>query len=379
MTGSHAFLAPSSAFRWGPGRCPGSAGMESHYPDEEESEDAIEGTAAHWVASEALYGRAVPIDAVQPGAFLPTDQDMIDCAGDYVRDVRDTLAAAGPDAVLAIETKITGYAGIHALNYGTPDATIINGRTRKLHVWDYKYGRRYVDIFENWQLLDYAALTLFEYHVPRHEWPLWSISLTVFQPRNFHPSGPMREWFIDGSQLSRYANMLTEAALLAAALDAPLKTGEHCRDCAARRACPALQRAAMSAVDFAFEALPVNMPADALGLELAILSQAALRLKARITGLEEQAKALLKSGATVPHWRTDYSYGRERWAAPVEEVILLGDALGVDLRKPPAVLTPKQAEKAGVDRAVIEVYSEAPRGAMALLPFEQSDISKRFS
>mgnify|MGYP000213916355 CR=1 FL=1 len=49
---------------------------------------------------------------------------------------------------------------------------------------------------------------------------------------------------------------------------------------------------------------------------------------------------------------------RERWAKPLEEVLALGDMLGVDVAKK-AAITPKQAVKAGILEAP-EAVVEAP-------------------
>lgn len=349
--------------------------MEALYPEDEDSEAAREGTAAHFVASEMIHGRTPAVGTTAPNGVAVT-VEMIECAQDFARDVMDTLAAASPGSTVHIEETIP--ARVNPRNWGTPDAVVVDWKRKIIYIWDYKFGHRYVDIFENWQLLNYLFLKLHVSGVSVLEWQDWTAMLTICQPRNYHPNGPMREWRVTGAKLEPYWSDLRGALAAADVDDAPLKTGEWCRDCNGRHACPALQRAAMSAVDLSLQGQPVDLPNDALGLELVIIREAMKRLGARATGLEEQALFALRNGKSVPHWRNDYSSGRERWKAPVAEVIALGDLLGVDVRAPVAALTPKQAAKKGIDRAVIEAYSETPRGAMALVPFEQNDISKRF-
>ena len=82
----HAFLAPSSAGIWGPGGCPASPTVEAQYPEQEDSEKAREGTAAHWVASERLGGRSVAVGELAPNGVV-VDQDMIDGTDAYVADI----------------------------------------------------------------------------------------------------------------------------------------------------------------------------------------------------------------------------------------------------------------------------------------------------
>jgi hypothetical protein len=136
----------------------------------------------------------------------------------------------------------------------------------------------------------------------------------------------------------------------------------------------------MSLVDMSFSAQPINLPPAALGLELRLIREAMKRLGARATGLEEQALAQFRAGKDIPHWRAEYSKGREKWRddAPVPELVALGEMYDVDMLKPPTPITPTQARKAGVDTEVIKAYSTTPRGAMALVPFDQSDIARRF-
>jgi len=206
----------------------------------------------------------------------------------------------------------------------------------------------------------------------------WRVVITIAQPRNYHPDGPMREWHVTGEQLREHVLRLAMAAELAATPGAAMTTGDHCRDCNARHACPALERAVMSLVDMSLTGQPLDLPPAALGLELRVIRDAMKRLGARATGLEEQALALAQSGVSIPHWRAEYSKGRTRWAVPVAEVIALGAAFDIDLAKPTA-LTPTQATKAGMDPELLKSFTETPRGGMALVPFDHADITKRFN
>lgn len=374
MTG-HAFLAPSAAGRWGPGGCHASPGMEVHYPDVDR-EDALEGTTAHVAMAAALMGTPADVGAVVPATGLPVTAEMVELAAEFARDVRDTLNACGPGAAIFVEERLP--AGFNPHNWGTPDVYVIDWANKRVHVWDYKFGHRYVDAYMNWQLVNYLILALLKHGVGPAQWPQWFFTLNVYQPRNYHPGGPFREWHFPGDKLAGLFSALAAAAEASVAPNAPLKTGEHCRDCRARAGCPALQRAAMSAVDLSLEPHRVDLTPEALGLELVILKEAEKRLKARVTGLEEQALETIRRRIDVPHWTADYSYGRTRWTQTPEEIFIMGDLLGVNLRKPPEPVTPRQAQKAGIDQAVIKAYSETPRGVMALVPVDQSSIIKRF-
>lgn len=380
---AHAPLAPSSAHIWAPdGGCRRSVAMMAQYPDDEESEEAREGTAAHWFVTELLSGRDVLAGALAPNGY-PVNAEMVDCAQSLLIDVRDTLKAAhAPD--LRIEQRVA-ITCVNPDNWGTPDVVIIDAPQRQVHIWDYKYGHRFVDATRNWQLLDYAMGVLesigldpnVAYDDPR-SWRGWRISLTVAQPRNYNPVGPMREWYLSGESLRDFLPGFRKAAFEAMAPGAEFTTGEHCRDCSARRACPALQRAGAIAMDVAMLGQPVELPPHAVGLELRQIDDAIARLDARKTGLEEQALGLIRGGTLVPFFTTEHSSGQERWTIPVDQVVALGDIFDVDLRKP-TTLTPNQARKAGIPAVAMDGMAIKPMGALRLKRVDDDAAKLAFS
>lgn len=376
MITEHAPLAPSSAHIWAPeSGCRGSVALQQQYPDPEDSDEAREGTAAHWYVSELLNGRDVLPGAVAPNG-VPINAEMVDCAQALLVDVRDTFRT-WPGAELYVEQRFF-MPRVHPENWGTPDVVLIDRASRAFHVWDYKYGHRFVDACGNWQLIDYA-LGVAEflgldpdvaYDHPQ-SFRGWRISLTVAQPRNYSQIGPMREWYISGEGLRDRLAGMRSAAYEAMAPGAPYTTGEHCRDCSGRHVCPALQRAAALAMDVSLQAQPVNLPPHAVGLELRYIDDAIARLEARRTGLEAQALGMIRGGTLVPFYSTEYASGREKFTVPVAEVFALGDMLGAEFRKEPEAITPNQArtalKKLGIDGEVISSYAEKPRGALRLV------------
>ena len=67
-------------------------------------------------------------------------------------------ANAGSVSHYKIEERVA-IPAVHANNWGTPDTWIFghnatSGRAR-LVVIDYKFGHEFVEVFENWQLVDY--------------------------------------------------------------------------------------------------------------------------------------------------------------------------------------------------------------------------------
>lgn len=378
MIAEHAPLAPSSAHIWV--ECPGSVALQQLYPEPDDSPESREGTAAHWYVTELLQGRDVAAGAVAPNG-VPIDAEMIDGAQGLLIDVRDTMLAH-PGATLRVEHRVY-MPTVHEQNWGTPDVTLIDAAQRFLAVWDYKYGHRYVDPAGNWQLVDYALGALREFAYVR-EWPQWRVSLNIAQPRNYHASGPIREWQTDGGKLlNEYEPRLRDAAALAMQPDAELRTNENCRDCSARFDCPALLQAGAIAMDVALKAPPANMPPAAVGLTLRQIDDALTRLDALKTGLEQHALGLIRTGQRVPFFSAEHTTGREKWTVETPEILALGEIMGVHgLQKAPEPITPNQArtafKKAGVDAAVIDAYADRPRGALRLVRVDDNAAKLAF-
>jgi hypothetical protein len=270
-------------------------------------------------------------------------------------------------------------------NWGTPDVrlwvTFSDGRVF-LFLWDFKYGHGIVEVFENWQLIDYVAGCLDEMrHVPEER---ITVVMRIVQPRAFHRDGPVREWRVRADQLRDYVFRLSMAADEATQAQPDCKPQPAaCENCTARHACEALQRAAYRGMDLARQAQASELTPAALGLEMRYLTDASKLMGARLTGLMAQAEALRLRGDPVPHWRTEATAAREKWTVPASEVIAMGAMLGAKLAKDPEVITPPQAraelKRAGIDPALIGVYAARPSGGLKLVADDGSDARKVFA
>lgn len=361
----HAVIQPSAASRWV--RCGFSLQLEALFPDEE-SEHAKEGTLAHEVAAELLRHNR----QLQHADVTEEMRDGAEMMQDDVTAVRRTVNTA---ATLRVEEKVD-CSEIHAECWGTLDVSLLDVALNKLYVWDYKFGHRYVDPFENYQLLAYAIGKLRNYGTATRD--QLQVHLRIVQPRSYHPSGPIREWVVSAKELfERYLPTLREAAEKAMAPGADAAVGEHCRDCKGRHQCTTLQEAAYSVVHLSRMGVPHGLAPDAAGRELALLEDARALLDARISGLEGEVAAAIRSGAPVPFYALEASAGRMKWSKSVDEVLTLGALMGVDVAKP-AVITPKQAIKAGIPEAVVATYAEAPRGEAKLVRVTGAQARKVF-
>jgi len=342
--------------------------MAAAYPDMP-NEHTLEGKAAHWVAHSMALG--------VPGDYLRTQT-----APNGVQ-VTDEMIEGGDVWVEALE----GYPGlfettvrisrIHETEcWGTPDGAQYNPETRVLRVPDYKFGHRFVEVFENWQLIAYAAGMMEHLNLRDYE---TTVELMLVQPRSYHPDGPIRKWTIGGEKLRTLVNIAHWAAHEALGPDATTRSGPHCAFCPARHACMTLQNAAGNAMDFSGQPDPILRKPDDMGRELRLVNIAIDRLTARQTGLEEQVNAALRGGETVPFFQLEESVPRERWTATPEEVVAVMAAL-----KPEAkigkleLVTPKQAIKAGIPEVIVKQFSERPRGSLKVKPLDTLAARKVF-
>lgn len=354
--------------------CAGSIQLSHMYPEDKDSQDAREGTASHWAGSEQLEGREVDMGQVAPNN-VTLDIAMIEGADMYVEAVRSRVPVGGQ-----VEQRVD-CSSVHPLMWGTPDFWYYDARTRTLWIMDYKFGRLFIKVFENWQLIAYFGGIIASLGVDDRE---VHVKFVIIQPRSYHRDGPVRTWEIDGWKLRTYVNILSAAAHAAVTADGRYTPGAKtvvnpaCRHCTGRRACVTLQTAAMSDIDLAGEPIPFDLDTPAAGNELRMITRAIDQLKARASGLEEQLISAAMAGQSVPWWRLARSTGNEAWAKPVPEVLALGQMMGMSLAKPVQAMTPTQARAAGMPADLVSAYSYRPNGEAKLVADDGTHARKVF-
>lgn len=378
MSGQHAFLPPSGANAWVV--CALWPTMNFRFPELEEGVEAAEGTAAHWVVEELLYHRPVAVDQVA-GNGVPVTLQMLEGADVYVEEVGRAYASLRSVTHYAVEQTVA-IPAVHANNWGTPDAWIFGhnpttGRARLIIV-DYKFGHGFVEVFENWQLVDYASGILDHLGVDGGGDQYIDVEFVVVQPRSYHKGGPVRRWTTRASELRPLVNKLAGAAE-AAHMPHPKARPDPaaCKHCPGRHACEALQREAYHAADVAGMSTPLEMPLDAMALELRLLERAQKLLEARASGLSEQLEHALAGGASTPYYALLPGESKLVWSKPAAEVLALGQLAGVDLARPREPVTPTQAKRL-LDPALLAAYAERTRPALKLSPVDTAGARKVF-
>lgn len=244
--------------------------MEAQFPETEQSPEAADGEASHWAMQLLLTGQ-VPTEGMQAPNGVMLTHEMIEGAHLIADDVTATLQrlGLGLDA-LAVEVPVE-IKRVHDLVWGTPDVRLWVTHAATLYVWDYKFGHRIVEVFENAQLVDYVAGCITQAGLDDRG---VSVVVRIVQPRAFHKDGPVREWKFNGADIRGLVNISSGAVHEALGPDPRARVGPECRDCRARHACPTLQRAALSACDLAGRAQALELPPAAAALEYRMLKRA---------------------------------------------------------------------------------------------------------
>lgn len=369
----HAILPPSSAGSWA--RCHGWVAMNAMFPNDAESEDSRIGTAVHELGALMLLERNTSIGGIACNGVV-WDEEAFECAELYATDVIWT-ASRFPNGTLTVEEHIDiNY--VHSENSGTPDAVLFDQDSRTIYIWDYKHGHGVVEAYENFQLVDYLLGVLEKYSVSiMTAWGhCWDIYLRVVQPRANHADGSIRTWKIDGPSIKHYADLLKTAALANLDGTGQCQSGSHCRYCSARHACQAALEAGMHLYEAASAPTPLRMTHEAMALQYEINLRAMEHLKSINSAFEAQLFGKIRQGEVVPGWELRDTKGRTIWDKPVEEVFEFGDLMGVDLRKAPEAVTPKQAQKLGA--RIPAVFTKTPTTGVTLVKVDPTRAMRIF-
>lgn len=372
MSGNHAFLPPSGAAIWV--KCAAAPSMWQRYPEPEDSLEAMEGTAAHWAFEELFAGRVIDIGLVAPNGIVLTDE-MCDGAQLFYDTVMADMTGFSNAERPRIEQRIA-IPSVHSNNWGTPDANAYSSEKRVLHCWDYKFGHDYVEEYENWQLIDYVSGLLDWRGIDGAEDQHTTVVMTVVQPRCYGHE-PVRRLTVRASELRGHINKLRMAAEAAHEPNPVATVNLKCKHCSGRHACQPYQRSALEAADLSMRSAPLDLTPEQTGKELAMLQRARAALEGRISGLEESAFAMIQQGHRVPPYHVEYGQGRTAWAKPADEVRILASMFGVKVDKE-ALITPKQAQDAGLPADVLKEYAYTPSGKPKLVRDAPNELLKSF-
>lgn len=329
--------------------CNGSVHMpEIDLPDEERNEDQEEGVAAHHVAIEVIAGRnADPIEWVDrqtPNGVWVTPE-----MAEYVDDFTDVIAGRrgahiwleeNVDFQLSEDVRI-----LCRLDVATWMADIGN-----LTVDDFKYGWRLVEPFENWQLVAGAAGIMIKYQLTPS-----TIDLIIHQPRPHHRDGKVRKWSLTYDEFWLAYGKMKEALRV---ITDELRTGPHCYRCPSMLKCPAYHAATYNALDASGRVFDDGLSDTEAASELVLIRRAKDILEQKDKALTELITHRINSQHVVPNWFIERGEGKRRWKKGVTVSMIKALTLK-DINKPD-MLSPAQAEKAGISPLIVNAFSERP-------------------
>lgn len=311
---SHARLSPSAAHRWM--ACAGSAVLEAGIP-RGSSAHAAEGTAAHAAAAAIIEGRS-PSEFIGPsvvdGHTIVLTTEHIAHVMRYVDALRERVTE---DDVLEVEQKLDLSDAAGEPCFGTADAVVLRPGKSTIEVHDLKFGMGVpVSAENNEQMLCYAVGAIDKFGIVSD---FDNVVLHIHQPRIDNTN----EWATTIAEVRKFASRLSYSSkatrnaadvarvqgIESREFRAFLRPGEkQCRWCAAKAACPAIERqmtelfasadapAGMTVVDaVALAPQPQALP-DA---KLALIVEHSGMIEDWIKAVRAEAQGRLMSGRPV--------------------------------------------------------------------------------
>jgi hypothetical protein len=360
------YIRPSSAATWSV--CSGNIDMRAMFPqapEEADSEVCEDGTAAHWLAAEIWEGRSVEEGTLAPNGRVITEE-MFDGVEIYHGVIR-----SWPNVVPVCEKTIPIPSILQGMQ-GTPDMWAYNPTLKRLYIADFKFGYRFVEVWENLQLICYASGLI---DLLGLNYDDLTVEMTIVQPRSFHRGGFVRTWTVAAKALQPFVATLAYAAQR----ETVYQPNYGCVDCPGRHVCTAFQNSTYTAIELAYADGAYELTPAALGKELELLKWAKKKIEARLSGLEVQAEAMLRRGQTVPGWVLSATYARETWVEGGDrQIMTLAKAyFGVDVSKPPKAMTPNQARKL-LPRSIVDIFTHKPSTGVSITRQDPYEARKAF-
>jgi len=278
--------------------CPGSVALVQKMPPQESSSYADEGTLLHEVVAEVMQ------DGIDSKKFIGREYNGI-VLTDELYDTKLLPALmmfeqVDPDGLmeLMVETRVSFGSYLPDV-FGSCD--ILGRIGNRAYVVDWKFGDGVAVIAEeNPQLLFYAAAAR------RTEAAKWIFEgATEIECIIIQPTRGMSRWVTTPDRLDRFERDLKRAVKIAQQPDAPMKSGAHCRFCAAKPICPIMRGDVDRAVVTTLQALDVD--------ELGHYLHMAKRLEDWSKDLHKLAQQMLEKGIPVTGWKLVPKRATRQW------------------------------------------------------------------
>jgi hypothetical protein len=308
--------------------CPGSVALVAKMPPKPSSEHADRGTLLH-------NAIATILESINADVIGMKYEDQVLTQELYDEKIMTALALldeVDPDKemVYEVETRVD-FGDLLLGVFGSTD--LIGRIDDRAIVLDWKFGDGVaVTAEENDQLMFYAAAAM---RTTALSWAfdgVKEIECVIVQPP------VMRRWVTTKERVAQFERDLVKAVKASEFPDAALKTGEHCRWCAAKPVCPKMT----GAVDRALQTQVKEIDVDMLGRYL----KNADLLEDWIKDLRGLVMQLLEKGLPVPGYKLVAKRGTRQWFDDFSTIDAL-QSLGLDEidYTEQKLLSPAQMEK----------------------------------
>ena len=309
--------------------CPGSVALVQKMPPKPSSEFADRGTLLHDAISLILEEKhtIASVVGMQYEGQVLTDE-LVD---EKLVPALEALDEIDPLARMEymVETQVS-FGDLLPGVFGSAD--LLGRLEDRAIVLDWKFGDGVpVPAEENMQGMFYAAAAM---RTKGCEWifeGVDEVEIIIVQP----PS--IKRWTTTVKRIKAFETDLVRAVKASKFADAPIKTGSHCRWCAAKPICPKMT----GAVDRAVKASLTEINAEQLSH---YLTQADM-LEDWITDLRKLAHDMLENDVKVPGYKLVAKRATRQWVDEAKAASALRDALAEDDVYTKKIVTPAQAEK----------------------------------
>lgn len=310
--------------------CPGSVKLVDLMPPKPSSKYADEGTLCHNVMDMILSTGQTPDSfAGMEYEGIKLTQDLLD------RKIYPALALLdeidpNKEMEYATETRVS-FGDFIPDVFGSTD--LLGRIGKRAFVLDWKFGDGVaVEAEENPQLMFYAAAAM---RTPEAKWVFdgaEEIEMIIVQPPT------VKRWVTNKLRIQAFELELATAVKIAQMPDAPLKTGDHCRWCAAKPTCPKMTGAVDRALHAQLDAVNVDQISQ-------YLSKADL-LEQWIADTRALAHQLLEAGKPVPGYKLVAKRATRQWVDENSALVAMMN-MGVDETEltETSIISPAKAEK----------------------------------
>ena len=309
-----------------------------------------EGVLMHSIAEAYLKG----------GVMEASSVEMHNHACDYRKFIEDVCGTVKARMVeIAIEAMIDD----EILVKGRPDYFSYDPHEKRLTIFDLKYGYQPVPAKGNKQLLTMAMAIIARMEKSEMGKPNL-VQFAIFQPRAIGDPRSVHTYSIE-EFLELYADFKSNIGDFTR-----VKVGSHCKYCPAQQECgefSTLPQDIMSLMSPSPTGVSIELQYNLLKVMLPIL-------KTRFEAIETEIASYIKSGKTFEGFALQDKYSRKQWKVPVNQVVAVGKAHGVDTSKVD-VITPAQAIKAGIPAEVVDELSHKVQIGLELVTISELDLS----